>query len=227
MNDPRAASLQASTISTTSTPTRIKVWDILVRIFHWTLVVSFTTGYLITDKFPLHAYAGYTIFTLVVIRIVWGFIGTKYARFSAFTYSVNETVQYLLSALRMAKAREYLSHNPMGALMVYLLLAMLLFNATIGTMLYAAQQLEGPLADIVPTMWDENLEVIHKFMAKALLGLAAFHLAGVLWATWWHRQNYVLAMFTGYKSAFTRRDHREGSGEIWTPEERARHRAGH
>lgn len=220
MNDPHAASLQASTVSA---QTRIKVWDILVRIFHWTLVVSFTTGYLITDKFPLHAYAGYTIFTLIVIRIVWGFVGTQYARFSAFTYSVNETVQYLLSALRMGKAREYLSHNPMGALMVYLLLTMLLCNTVIGTMLYAAQQLEGPLAEIVPTMWDENLEVIHKFMAKALLTLACFHLGGVLWATWWHRQNYVLAMFTGYKSAFTRRDHREGSGEAWTPEERARH----
>lgn len=223
MNDPHAARLQASTVSA---QTRIKVWDILVRIFHWTLVVSFTTGYLITDKFPLHAYAGYTIFTLIVIRIVWGFVGTQYARFSAFTYSVDETVQYLLSALRMGKAREYLSHNPMGALMVYLLLTMLLCNTVIGTMLYGAQQLEGPLAEIVPTMWDENLEVVHKFMAKALLTLAGFHLAGVLWATWWHRQNYVLAMFTGYKSAFTRRDHREGAGEVWTPEERARHRTG-
>lgn len=220
MNDLHAASLQASTVST---QTRIKVWDILVRTFHWTLVVSFTTGYLITDKFPLHAYAGYTIFALVMLRVIWGFVGTKYARFSSFTYSFNETVQYLLSALRMGKAREYLSHNPMGALMVYLLLAMLLFNAVIGTMLYGAQQLEGPLADIVPTLWDENLEVVHKFMAKALLTLAAFHLAGVLWSSWWHRQNYVLAMFTGYKSAFTRREHREGSGEVWTSEERTRH----
>lgn len=218
MNEQRASVFN----ETAGGASQVKVWDMLVRVLHWTMVISFTTGYLITDKFPLHAYAGYTIFTLVAIRIVWGFVGTKYARFSAFTYGVNETLQYILSALRMGKAREYLSHNPLGALMVYLLLAMLLCNAVIGTMLYGAQQLEGPLAEIVPTAWDENLETVHKFMAKALLTLAGFHLVGVLWSSWWHRQNYIRAMFTGYKPAFTRREHREGAG-VWTPEERARH----
>lgn len=220
MNSPQDANL---TTQSTASPTQIKVWDILVRVFHWSLVISFTTGYLITDKFPLHAYAGYTIFALVLSRIVWGFIGTPYARFSAFTYSVQETVQYVLSALRMGKAREYLSHNPMGAIMVYLLMTMLLCNAIIGTMLYGAQQLEGPLEGIIPVHWDEDLLAVHEIMAKVLLTTAAFHLCGVIWASWWHRQNYILAMFTGYKSVFTRRSHREGSGEVWTAEERARH----
>jgi len=220
MNSPQEANLQTQSAAST---TQIKVWDVLVRVFHWSLVISFTTGYLITKKFPLHAYAGYTIFALVLTRIVWGFIGTRYARFSAFTYSIEETVQYTRSALHMGKAREYLSHNPMGAIMVYLLLVMLLGNTLLGTMLYGAQQMDGPLADIVPVMWDENLEAAHKFMAKALLTTASFHLAGVLWATWWHRQNYILAMFTGYKSPFTRRSHREGAGDVWTAEERARH----
>lgn len=206
------------------TATQVKVWDVLVRIFHWSLVTSFATGYLITDKFPLHAYAGYVIFTLVALRIVWGFIGTPYARFSAFTYTVKETIQYTLSALRMGEAREYLSHNPMGAIMVFAIMFLLLSNTVVGMMLYGAQQLEGPLADVVPTDWDETLETIHFFMARALLGLAGFHLFGVLWASWWHRQNYVLAMFTGYKSVFTRRSHRRGDGNQWTEEERAQHR---
>lgn len=202
---------------------QVLVWDTLVRTFHWTLVVSFFTGFFITDKFPLHAYAGYTIFFLVLGRILWGFVGSKYARFSAFTYTVKETVRYILSALRMGEAREYLSHNPMGAMMVFAFLALLMGNAVVGTMLYAAQQLEGPLVDIVPVEWDVTLETIHFTMAKVLMGLAGFHIAGVLWSSWWHRQNYVLAMFTGYKSYFTRRSHREGDGKVWTPEERASH----
>ncbi|HJV27572.1 MAG TPA: cytochrome b/b6 domain-containing protein [Aromatoleum sp.] len=204
------------------TKAQIKVWDMLVRTFHWTLVTSFFTGFFITDKFPLHAYAGYLIFTLVLTRIVWGFVGSPYARFSAFIYTVRETIQYTLSAFRMGPAREYLSHNPMGAIMVFAFLFLLLGNTIIGTMLYAAQQLEGPLVDIVPTYWDESLEDIHKFVAKMLISLAGFHICGVIWASWWHRQNYVLAMFTGYKSVFTRRTHREGSGEVWTAEERAK-----
>lgn len=187
---------------------QVKVWDALVRVFHWTLVISFTTGYLITKKFPLHAYAGYLIFALIVLRVVWGFVGTPYARFSAFTYSPRETWQYIVSALRRGQAREYLSHNPMGALMVYVLLTLLLANACIGTMLYAAQQLEGPLEGIIPVEWDEDLFTVHAIMAKSLLTLASFHVLGVFWATWWHRQNYVMAMLTGYKSVFTRRSKR-------------------
>lgn len=206
-----------------TSPTQVKVWDVLVRTFHWSLVTSFFTGFFITDKFPLHAYAGYTIFCLVLARIVWGFVGSPYARFSAFIYTVRETMQYTLSAFRLGPAREYLSHNPMGALMVFAFLFLLLTNATVGTMLYAAQQLEGPLVDIVPTDWDETLETVHFFIAKMLITLAGFHVFGVVWASWWHRQNYVLAMFTGYKSAFTRRTHREGDGHEWTPDERATH----
>ena len=205
------------------TARQIKVWDIMVRTFHWTLVTSFFTGFFITDKFPLHAYAGYLIFALVSTRIIWGFIGTPYARFSAFIYTVRETIQYIAAALRMGEAREYLSHNPMGALMVFAFLFLLLSNTVIGTMLYAAQQLEGPLEGIVPTDWDETLEVIHATMARLLIGLACLHIAGVIWASWWHRQNYVLAMFTGYKSVFTRRSHREGDSRVWTDDERAKH----
>lgn len=206
------------------TRTQVKVWDVLVRVFHWSLVTSFATGYLITDQFPLHAYAGYVIFTLVALRIVWGFVGTPYARFSAFTFTVKETIQYALAALRMGEAREYLSHNPMGAIMVFAIMFLLLSNTIVGMMLYGAQQLDGPLAEIVPLHWDETLETAHFLMARALLVLAGFHVLGVLWASWWHRQNYVLAMFTGYKSVFTRRSHREGDRRLWTEKERVQHR---
>lgn len=221
----QSAERMPSSSQSLSTAGQIKVWDILVRVFHWSLVTSFFTGFFITNKFPLHAYTGYIILTLVSLRIVWGFVGSEYARFSAFTYSINETVRYTLSALRMGEAREYLSHNPMGSIMVFAMLFMLLSNGIVGVMLYAAQQLEGPLEGIVPVAWDEDLLTVHTIMARVLIGLAGFHVFGVVWASWWHRQNYVLAMFTGYKSVHTRRARREGDRKIWSEEERAQRQA--
>lgn len=188
---------------------QILVWDILVRILHWALVISFFTGYIITDEFPLHAYSGYVIFTIVLIRIVWGFIGSYYARFSAFRYSWQETIQYALSALKMGSAREYLSHNPLGAVMVYVLLTLILIMSIVGMLLYGVQQLEGPFEEMVPYEWEDPLFLIHQFLAKILISLASLHVLGVIWSSWLHRQNYILSMFTGKKSSYARRSHRE------------------
>lgn len=141
-------------------------------------------------------------------RWVWGFIGTRYARFSAFIFSPRETLQYTLSAFRMGEAREYTSHNPMGALMVFAILLFLPAACILGLMLFATQQLSGPFVGMMPVVWDEQLEVIHEFAAWAFSGLIVFHLVGTAWATWWHRENYVLAMITGMKSRQHRRSKR-------------------
>lgn len=202
-------------------PHRILVWDRLVRLGHWTIVISFITGYLFTKKFPVHAYAGYVIFALVCLRIVWGFIGTDYARFSAFTYGLKETWHYAILALRFGDAKEYLSHNPMGAVMVFVMIGSLLLNTIVGAMLYGAQQATGPFEDVVPFDWEDTLLVIHGGIAKLLLGLAAMHVAGVILASWWHRQNYIMAMITGYKSPYARRKKRSGNAAAAARERQA------
>src|SRR5688572_16372716 len=101
---------------------RIKVWDIAVRVFHWSLVGAFALAWLTAeDESALHIYAGYTVAGLIVFRLLWGFIGGRYARFKAFLYSPGETLAYIRDSWN-GKSRHYLSHNPLGALMVFALL---------------------------------------------------------------------------------------------------------
>ena len=188
-------------------PERVLVWDKLVRYGHWATVLSFATAY-IKPRWDGHVWIGYGILTYVVVRILWGFIGTPYARFKAFLYPPRETIDYTMAALRGGHAKEYLSHNPMGAVMVFVLLSTLLVQAVSGVMLYGAQALSGPLADIVPTPWEVWLEPLHRTLGPIIGICVLLHIVGVAWATWWHRENYVKAMITGYKSAYKRRSHR-------------------
>lgn len=176
----------------------IRVWDIVVRSGHWLLVALFAILYFKSGKFPLHAYAGLAIMAIVVIRIVWGFIGSRAARFSSFLYSPVAAFRYFLQALG-GHAPYHASHNPMGAWMVYLLILLLLANGVLGMMYYSTSQQLGPLGDMVPVEWDEILEKIHFVLGHATAALVLVHMLGVVWAAHAHRENYVTAMFTGYK----------------------------
>jgi cytochrome b len=92
--------------------------------------------------------------------------------------------------------------------MVFAILFFLPVVCVLGLMLFATQQLSGPLVGMIPVEWDEQLEVVHELAAWAFSGLIGFHLVGTAWATWWHRENYVLAMITGMKSRQHRRSKR-------------------
>ena len=106
------------------------VWDPLVRIFHWTLVLAFITAYLTGDEEnALHIYSGYYILGLVVFRILWGIIGSKYARFSSFNLSPRALVDYLTSLFSSGKGKQYTGHNPAGSWMVIIMLLSLLAMA--------------------------------------------------------------------------------------------------
>lgn len=202
-----AAIQAASQAEEKPTPPREVVWDWGVRLGHWAILacVIYLFTHHDTKDFPGHDVAGYAVVGIVTWRFVWGFVGTRYARFSAFLYSPRETLSYTLSALKMGDAREYTSHNPMGALMVFVLLAMLTAITTLGLMLLAAQQLAGPLAGWVPTDWDAALETAHGTLAYGLLGAVSVHILGTVWASWWHRENYVWSMITGRKVVYKRR----------------------
>ena len=176
----------------------IKVWDRFVRIHHWLLVLAFATLYIESRKFPLHPYAGYLICILIPARIVWGFIGHGAARFSNFFYSPRETLGYLLEAIR-GKASYYYSHNPMGAAMVYALLASLGATCLLGLLAYSASQQLGPFGARIPADWEDILIVWHVRIGHAVALLICGHLFGVIWAARLHRENYVLAMLTGLR----------------------------
>ena len=105
---------------------RIFVWDIAVRSFHWLLVIAFAANALvIDDDSKLHNQVGYVVLTLVLLRIVWGFVGGGYARFASFPPSV-DGVKEQLTDIATQRRHAHVGHSPLGALMIYNLIISLL-----------------------------------------------------------------------------------------------------
>lgn len=196
----------------------VKIWDILIRIFHWILVICFFTAYLTEDDFlDIHIYAGYLITGLLAFRIIWGLIGTKYARFDNFIYSFSTIKQYLLS-LVTTHPKRYLGHNPAGGLMILLLLISLTLTVTSGIAMddeplsiNSAQQ--NSLVNYTNFISDDDhdnnehnrseqhefMEEIHEFFANVTLLLVFIHVGGVIVSGKIHKENLVKAMITGKK----------------------------
>lgn len=122
------------------------VWDPLIRIGHWTLVIAFFTAYFTEDDFlSLHVWAGYIVGAYLLARIFWGFVGGKYARFSNFAYSPIKIIAYLKN-LRANKPQHFIGHNPAGGAMVFALLFSLAATTLTGLKLYAVEANKGPFA---------------------------------------------------------------------------------
>jgi cytochrome b len=188
---------------------KIKIWDPVVRIFHWVLVASFTIAYLTEEDFlTIHTWAGYTIFGLLFIRIIWGFIGTKYARFSDFVYRPKTVIQYLKDTT-IFKAKRYLGHNPAGGAMIISLMISLLITNITGLVVYGAEEHAGPLAHWFSgthSAWGEAAEEVHEFFANFTLLLVLVHVLGVIVESLIHKENLVSAMVTGLKPEKTKSD---------------------
>lgn len=180
----------------------VKVWDPLVRIFHWTLVLSFTVAYISGEEWlDLHVVAGYLIAGLLGFRLLWGLIGTRHARFSDFVYRPSAIKAYLRDLGQM-RPRHYLGHNPAGGLMVILLLLSLLLTTFTGMAHLAIEEAQGPLVGLVAStgLWPDLFEETHEFFANFTLLLVFVHIAGVLVSSLLHGENLVHAMITGRKS---------------------------
>jgi len=181
--------------------TELRVWDPLVRFFHWALVGAFAIAWLTEDDWmTLHSYAGYLIAGLLAIRLIWGIVGSRYARFSDFVKSPGTVFGYLKD-LSKFKARRYIGHNPAGGAMIVALLLSLLATVTCGLLAYGATG-GGPLSVLFvtsTTYGSEWLEELHEFFANFTLLLVVIHLGGVLFESLLHKENLVRSMFTGVK----------------------------
>jgi len=183
----------------------VLVWDLFVRLFHWSLVllvlVTGFTGFLGEEWWlDYHVWAGYGIGGLILMRLVWGLVGSPYARFSSFIFSRTETVQFLKSLLS-GKPAHYLGHNPAGALMVFALILVLLGLTVSGLIVLGGQENQGVLAGLVPSFVGELFEELHELLAFLLLGLIGAHMTGVLVESRLNGENLVRAMVNGKKTS--------------------------
>jgi len=182
----------------------ITVWDRFVRLFHWLLVAAFFTAYLVEDDWlGVHVWAGYLVFSLVVLRLAWGFVASGHARFADFVRRPRAVFGYL-RAMLTGRARRYLGHNPAGGAMVVALIGALLATTVLGMLLLGSEP-GNALYGVVSTLGlagetgEEALEETHEFFANATLALIGLHVAGVLFSSLAHRENLPRAMITGRK----------------------------
>jgi cytochrome b len=168
--------------------TKILVWDAPVRVFHWLMVLSFFGAYLTAESERwrlMHVSLGYTLGGLVAFRILWGLMGTRYARFASFVPSPSAVMRYVRSMFA-GRPEHHVGHNPAGAVAIVLLLLSSMVITASGWAIY----------NDVGGKW---LEESHEVAANFMLLLVGVHVAGVLIASWLHRENLVRAMVTGKK----------------------------
>lgn len=168
----------------------VRVWDPLVRIFHWSLVFSFALAWLTAEEWDrAHEIAGYVAAGLVGFRLVWGLVGSRYARFAGFVRSPATVRRYLRDVRRGREAR-YLGHNPAGGAMIVALLLCMTGAGLSGWML----TLDG-------FRGSDLVEGVHALLANLMLVLVALHVGGVILASTRHGENLVRAMLNGRKRA--------------------------
>ncbi len=188
---------------------RVKVWDIAVRGSHLLFGVLVLAAFLTSeedDSTPLHTRLGLVLFGVVLFRLVWGFVGSRYARFSEFVRSPREVMAALRQMVKGAP-KHFVGHNPVGAVMVVTLLATLVTVTVTGILLSQGPEWSGPL--LMSKSFAHGVKEVHEVSAWALPVLIALHVAGVVLSSVLEKQNLIMGMVTGFKSAPTQ-----------TPEER-------
>lgn len=171
------------------------VWDFPTRAFHWLLALSFAGAYITSEGEryrDVHIALGYVFGGLLLFRLVWGFIGTRYARFSEFAYGPGQVINYLKS-LRTAQHNHYVGHNPLGAWAIFIMMALGLTIAGSGIGLY--WEIGGE------EFADDLFEELHEFVGNFMFIVVLAHIAGVIFSSVMHKENLPRSMVTGYKVA--------------------------
>jgi cytochrome b len=167
---------------------RVLVWDAPVRVFHWLTVLCFAGAWITAESERwrlLHATLGYTMAGLLVFRIVWGFLGSRHARFADFVRGPRAVLGYLGSMLR-GTPEHHVGHNPAGAVAIVGLLLLIALASVTGWASY--NEVGG-----------EWVEELHEGAANAMMALVVVHVAAVALSSWLHHENLVGAMITGRK----------------------------
>lgn len=181
---------------------RIRVWDLPVRLFHWLLVllvlILFITGKLGGNWLAWHQRAGFSVLGLITFRIIWGFVGSHHARFANFPRGSAVTSAYLRGIMRK-DSPQFEGHNPLGVLSVVTMLGALLLQAVLGLFANDDLMLEGPYARLLSKAASDQMTSLHKLNADLILILIGIHLVAIAFSWFYKRQNLVMPMFTGDK----------------------------
>lgn len=175
--------------------TKVEVWDFFVRLFHWSLVLSFAIAYVSGDGWRgLHLFAGYAALALIAARLLWGAVGPKYARFAHFVKSPKTVAVYVRDVLKRRDAR-YLGHNPAGGAMIVVML-----------MLLAAVSVSGVLLTTDAFWGSEAMDMIHRVLANITVFCIVAHVLGVVFTSISTKENLMWSMMSGRKRAPCDRD---------------------
>jgi cytochrome b len=185
-----------------SSSASVAVWDLPVRLFHWSLVVllviAWSTAQAGLSWMTYHLWAGYAILTLILFRLLWGIFGSRHARFSDFIAAPSAAWRYARQ-LGLGRHPFYLGHNPLGGYMVALLLTLVLIQVSTG--LFATDDIlvSGPMAGRVSGRLSRFLTAAHKLNVNILIGAVVVHVAAIGYYRWRFGENLVRAMVTGEK----------------------------
>jgi cytochrome b len=168
-------------------PATVRVWDPLLRVAHWLLAASVVFALMSDESRSLHKLVGYVAAGLVVLRIVWGFLGPQHARFTDFVKSPGEIFAYLRDLVHF-RPRRYLGHNPAGGAMIVLMFVLVLVTA-----------FSGWLSETDRFFGVGWVEAVHAGGANLMIGLIVLHVGGVILSSFMHGENLIRAMFTGRK----------------------------
>ena len=176
----------------------IRVWDLPIRLFHWLLVLCIA-GSLISvniggNAIQWHAYFGYSILTLLIFRIIWGFIGSTHARFLSFIPSPKSLLNYL-----QGKSPRFLGHNPIGALSVFALLFALSVQVTTGLFVDDEIAFQGPFAQYVSNATVSFLSQIHEANQVVIYTLITIHIAAIIYYRKFKGEDLIKPMINGDK----------------------------
>lgn len=187
-----------------ATPSRaLKIWDVPVRLFHWSLVVLLGIAWWSAEQRQLdwHRYAGYSILALVLFRLLWGFFGSTTARFSHFISGPGRVIDYLRNDLFAHRSHQYYGHNPLGGWSIIAMLGAMLVQTTLGLFSVDVDGIEsGPLSYLVSFDTGRLAAETHHWIFNVLLALVVIHIVAILFYRFYKKENLVSAMILGSKN---------------------------
>jgi cytochrome b len=191
-------------MSTNTRLQNVRIWDLPTRLFHGLLLAliagMYVTGNIGGEWMRLHFLLGYAVLCLILFRLIWGFFGGYWSRFSHFVPTPNGLIKYV-NALRHHKTQHAIGHNPLGALSVLALLFSLLLQVFSGFCSDDEITATGPWTSLVSSNWVEWATFFHTEIGQVLLlCLIGLHVSSVVFYKWVKREDLITPMIKGDKT---------------------------